>query len=205
MMKRLMTLGVVAAGAVVISACNGGTLDALGGGTSNGGMSAEQTAALESLSGHFCQVCESPADGPTSVLEVGIHPATYTGGPLELVVQFVDPNGVVDANGAIRIDATLTINDLDMLANLPAEAWRVSADGKRARLYFEAVDGLPAGIYHVRASITDPDLGTADNTAVYEVAEHHEPTPTPTSTDHTEPTPTPTPDHTPEPTHTPVI
>ena len=206
---RLISLAAVVVGAATLAACGNSGVLALGGKTGSSGMSAEQAAAIDQLEGHWCQTCEVPAGG-AHVLEVGIMPADYTGGPLELTISYVDPNGVVDASGASRVEKTLTINDVDMLAGVPAEAWKVSTDGVRARIRFEAVDGLPAGDYVVRASITDPDLGSADSSRTFSVAAH-EPTPTatpheptPTATPH-EPTPTPTPEHTPTPAPTPAI
>ena len=202
---RILGLGLVAAGAVAISACGNGAGLLGGGGSPSSSMNAEQQAAVEALAGsdgHWCETCEVPPDGAMH-LEVGIMPATYTGGPLELIVSFVSPNGVVDANGAWRVEKTLTVNDVDLLATVPDSGWKISLDGMRARIRFEAVNGLPAGTYHVRGTITDPDLGFADNSRTFEVADHPEATPTP---DHTpEATPTATPEHTPtpEPTATP--
>ena len=205
---KLMSLAVVAAGAVAISACGNGS-GLLGGNNDSSSMNAEQAAAVAALAdsdgGHWCQTCEVPPDGAEH-LEVGIMPAEYAGGPLELIVSYVSPSGVVNADGSWRVEKTLTVNDVDLLATVPDAGWKISLDGKRARIRFEAPNGLPAGTYHVRGTITDPDLGSADNARTYTVEEHHEATPTPTP-DHTpEATPTATPEHTPtpEPTATPI-
>lgn len=204
---RIVSLMAVVAGSAAITAC--GNADLLSGlnGSGNAGMSAAQQAAVEELDGHWCQDCAIP-DGGAEHLEVGIQPESYTGGALELNVVYVDPNGVVAADGSFRADMTLTINDFDMLATVPAEAWRVSDDGVRARITFYSEAGLPAGSYHVRASITDPDLGSADMSRDWTIAdEHHDGDPTPTATEPPhdgDPTPTPTPDHTGDATPTPT-
>src|SRR3954470_16157008 len=105
---RLISLAAVVVGASALAACGNDGILSLGGKSGNGGMSAEQAQAIDELEGHWCQTCEVPPDGAHEI-EVGIMPADYTGGALQLVISYVDPNGVVDANGDSRVGKTLTI------------------------------------------------------------------------------------------------
>lgn len=208
-MKNWIKLAGLVAGTAALAACgNSGLLSSLGlDGSGANETSAAQQAAIEELAMNWCDSCPTP-DGGATELTADVRPEEYSGlEPIELSLRITDPAGVVDATGAVRVDRFFSMNDFDFVAALPAEAWKVSADGTVMRVVLYSSEPLPEGVYHAHGAIKDGEHEASDS-ETYEVGNHEEPTPTATEQPHDSPTPEPTAtphdSPTPEPTATPT-
>src|SRR5438132_12490509 len=114
-MRNIVKFAGLVAGTALIAACGStGILSSLGmSGGNGGGTSAAQTAAIEELALNWCADCPTP-DGGATELAAETAPDEYSGfHPIELWLRISDPAGVVDANGAVRVDRTFRMNDFD--------------------------------------------------------------------------------------------
>ncbi len=199
-MKTSRLLGTLALASLITACGNDGWLSQLNG--AGGSNLTTQQQAIEGLADHYCTTCNHPEGGALEIF-ADVTPEAYSGGPLELALRIGNPGGVVDEAGNWTVDVLFQINDFDLFAALPAEAWLFSADRTMARVVLLS-DGLPAGLYVVKGAIMVPVAeppadapaftpgSGADDMETYEVPGEHEPDATPTPHEG-DPTPTPTP------------
>lgn len=116
-----------------------------------------QDAAVESL--EICEGCWGP-EGEAEALFANVTPEEYGGGALELALVIGDPHGLRDESGAFRVDVIAHVNGIDIAP--PADAWRFSEGGTKARVVLLREAGLPAGEYHAGLAVIDGENAADD-------------------------------------------
>lgn len=194
-MKTQNWFGLLVAVGLTAGCGNDGLLSSLSGADGSDSARTSQQAVTD-LTDHVCDHCNGP-EGTALELFADIRPEEYGGGPFEFSLVVGDPAGVVDANGDWRVAIVFEMNEHDLFAGIPAEAWMFNEDKTKARVVLVDEAGLPAGEYHAYASITDGEASASDAElyVVHDETEEPHADPTPTATPHEEePHPTPTPE-----------